>query len=247
MLEESRLQWPALTLTCYSVLISVARPGGRIRGAGLPSTPTALKWPTTHPWEERTMSDTRTLTRRTLLAGTSAAAALGLTGWPALAQVNWKKFAGTKIEVNLVKSPRGDTLQKYEKEFTDLTGIQVSSEQTPEQQQRQKAVIELSSGRPSFDVDPHELPRAEAAVREGRLARRPLGLRQGRVAHRPEPQRGRLLAGRPALRQERAGPAPVAALLGRLLDRLLEQGPFRQEGPRLPGDLRRDGRRPPRR
>jgi multiple sugar transport system substrate-binding protein len=98
------------------------------------------------------MSDTARLTRRTLLAGTSAAATLGLTGWPALAQVNWKKFSGTKIEVNLVKSPRGDTLQKYEKEFTDLTGIQVSSEQTPEQQQRQKAVIELSSGRPSFDV-----------------------------------------------------------------------------------------------
>jgi multiple sugar transport system substrate-binding protein len=98
------------------------------------------------------MSDTARLTRRTLLAGTGAAATLGLTGWPALAQVNWKKFSGTKIEVNLVKSPRGDTLQKYEKEFTDLTGIQVSSEQTPEQQQRQKAVIELSSGRPSFDV-----------------------------------------------------------------------------------------------
>src|SRR4029077_9153757 len=34
----------------------------------------------------------------------------------------------------------------------DLTGIQVESEQIPEQQQRQKAVIELSSGRPSFDV-----------------------------------------------------------------------------------------------
>ena len=58
------------------------------------------------------MFDTSSLTRRTLLAGTSAAAALGLTGWPAFAQVNWKKFAGTKLEVNLVKSPRGDTLQK---------------------------------------------------------------------------------------------------------------------------------------
>ena len=64
--------------------------------------------------------------------------------------MNWKKFAGTKIEVNLVKSPRGDTLQKYEKEFTDLTGIQVASEQTPEQQQRQKAVIELNSGQPEL-------------------------------------------------------------------------------------------------
>jgi multiple sugar transport system substrate-binding protein len=93
------------------------------------------------------------LTRRTFLAGTTAAATCGLGGIaPAFANVNWKKYAGAKIGVNLVKSPRGDLLQKYEKEFTDLTGIQVSSEQTPEQQQRQKAVIELNSGSPSFDV-----------------------------------------------------------------------------------------------
>lgn len=92
------------------------------------------------------------LSRRSFLAGSSALAGLGLSGLPAFAQVNWKKYAGTKIEVNLVKSPRGEVLQKFEKEFTDLTGIQVASEQTPEQQQRQKAVIELSSGRPSFDV-----------------------------------------------------------------------------------------------
>ena len=52
----------------------------------------------------------------------------------------------------LAKGPRGDNLQKYIKEFTDLTGIQVESEQVPEQQQRQKAVIELASGKPSFDV-----------------------------------------------------------------------------------------------
>src|SRR3712207_4432847 len=93
------------------------------------------------------------LTRRLFLASTAATAAYGFGGaMPAFANVNWKKYAGTKIGVNLIKSPRGETLQKYEKEFTDLTGIQVSSEQTPEQQQRQKAVIELNSGSPSFDV-----------------------------------------------------------------------------------------------
>jgi multiple sugar transport system substrate-binding protein len=90
--------------------------------------------------------------RRGFLAGTTAAAALGLSGLPAFANVNWKRHAGTKLEVNLTKSPRSENLQKYEKEFTELTGIQVSSEATPEQQQRQKAVIELTSGRPSFDV-----------------------------------------------------------------------------------------------
>lgn len=93
------------------------------------------------------------LTRRTFLATTTAAAAWGLGGiTPAFADPSWKKFAGAKIGVNLIKSPRGEVLQKYEKEFTDLTGIQVASEQTPEQQQRQKAVIELNSGSPSFDV-----------------------------------------------------------------------------------------------
>jgi multiple sugar transport system substrate-binding protein len=93
------------------------------------------------------------LTRRAFLASSTAAAAWGLRGvGPAFADVSWKKFAGAKIGVNLVKSPRGDVLQKFEKEFTDLTGIQVASEQTPEQQQRQKAVIELNSGSPSFDV-----------------------------------------------------------------------------------------------
>jgi multiple sugar transport system substrate-binding protein len=97
------------------------------------------------------MQDHR-ISRRAVLAGTAAAGALGVSGFPAHAQVNWKKYAGTKLEVILAKGPRGDNLQKNIKEFTDLTGIQVESEQIPEQQQRQKAVIELASGKPSFDV-----------------------------------------------------------------------------------------------
>ncbi|MBR0966514.1 sugar ABC transporter substrate-binding protein [Bradyrhizobium diazoefficiens] len=92
------------------------------------------------------------ISRRTLLTGTAAAGALSLTGFPARADINWKKYSGTKLEVILAKGPRGDNLQKYIKEFTELSGIQVESEQIPEQQQRQKVVIELTSGRPSFDV-----------------------------------------------------------------------------------------------
>jgi hypothetical protein len=61
----------------------------------------------------------------------------------------WKKYAGTTIEANLIKGPRGDLLQKYAAEFTELTGIKVESEVTPEQQQRQKAVIELISANPA--------------------------------------------------------------------------------------------------
>ena len=90
--------------------------------------------------------------RRSLLQGTLAASALSLTGFPARAEVQWKKYAGTTIEANLIKGPRGELLQKYASEFTELTGIKVESEVIPEQQQRQKAVIELTSGKPSFDV-----------------------------------------------------------------------------------------------
>src|SRR5437588_2254176 len=97
------------------------------------------------------MKDHR-ISRRAVLAGTAAAGALSLTGVPARADVNWKKYAGTKLEVILAKGPSGDNLQKNIKEFTELTGIEVESEQIPEQQQRQKAVIELASGKPSFDV-----------------------------------------------------------------------------------------------
>ena len=93
------------------------------------------------------------VSRRAVLAGAAAAGMMGLTRFPArAAEPQWKKFAGTKLEVILAKGPRGDNLQKYAGEFTELTGIQIESEQIPEQQQRQKVVIELSSGKPSFDV-----------------------------------------------------------------------------------------------
>jgi multiple sugar transport system substrate-binding protein len=96
--------------------------------------------------------------RRRLLQAGAAAATLGaIPGAGQLAahaqgSFDWKKFKGEKIEVFLTKSPRGDLLTKYHKEFEDLTGITVGSEMIPEQQQRQKAVIEFNSGKPSFDV-----------------------------------------------------------------------------------------------
>lgn len=97
------------------------------------------------------------VSRRAMLAGTAAAGALGSTiglgGFAAFAaEPQWKKYAGSTLEVNLIKGPRGDLLQKHADEFTSLTGIKVGSEVIPEQQQRQKAVIELASGKPSFDV-----------------------------------------------------------------------------------------------
>src|SRR3982074_260284 len=93
--------------------------------------------------------------RRLLQAGAGAAALGALSGAGLLtaqaqAAFDWKRFKGEKIEILLVKSPRGDLLSKYHKEFEDMTGIQVGSEMVPEQQQRQKGVLEFQSGNPNF-------------------------------------------------------------------------------------------------
>jgi len=100
------------------------------------------------------MPTRRHLPRRHLLAGTA-----GLLAAPAIVEqvgaqsaFDWRRFRGTDIEVTLSLSPRADILQRHQKEFEELTGIRVGAEQIPEQQQRQKIVIEFASGRPSFDV-----------------------------------------------------------------------------------------------
>ncbi len=102
---------------------------------------------------------TKGVSRRHLLRSGAGITAAGLIGAPALisranaqSKFDWQQFKGEKIDVMMVKNPRADLIQAAEKEFTALTGIQVSSEQVPEQQQRQKAMIEFSSGRPTFDV-----------------------------------------------------------------------------------------------
>ena len=58
--------------------------------------------------------------RRLLQAGAGAAAlgllpSLGMRNAHAQGAFDWKRFKGQKIEVFLVKSPRGDLLTKYHK------------------------------------------------------------------------------------------------------------------------------------
>jgi hypothetical protein len=75
--------------------------------------------------------DKNRISRRAVLAGTAAIGATGLARFPALAaEPQWKKFTGTKLEVILAKGPRGDNLQKYVKEFTELTGIRAGRAST---------------------------------------------------------------------------------------------------------------------
>ena len=106
---------------------------------------------------DRNHDDHPDSTRRRLLQGAGAAALGSLPGTAILnahaqAPFDWKRYKGEKIEVFHVKSPRGDLLTRHHKEFEDLTGITVGSESAPEQQQRQKVVIEFNSGNTSFDV-----------------------------------------------------------------------------------------------
>lgn len=98
-------------------------------------------------------------TRRNVLKTGAAAAALSTLPAPFVARFalgqskfDWQRFKGEKIDILLVKNPRSELMQAAEKQFFELTGITVSSEQVPEQQQRQKAMIEFSSGKPTFDV-----------------------------------------------------------------------------------------------
>lgn len=65
---------------------------------------------------------------------------------------DWKRYKGEKLEVLLVKGSLYDILKPYHKEFEELTGITIGAEDPPEQQQRQKLVVEFNSGNTSFDV-----------------------------------------------------------------------------------------------
>ena len=91
------------------------------------------------------------LRRRALIAGALAAPAI-VERANAQSKFDWKQAKGTKLEVNFGKHPSADIMQAHQKEFEELTGIKVGSEQVPEQQQRPKVAMELSTGRPSFDV-----------------------------------------------------------------------------------------------
>jgi multiple sugar transport system substrate-binding protein len=84
--------------------------------------------------------------------GGGIVAALPFVRRASAATFDWMQFKGERIEVFLAKSPRADMLQAQEAEFEAWTGIKVLSEQVPEQQHRQKFMIEFAAGRPSFDV-----------------------------------------------------------------------------------------------
>lgn len=93
------------------------------------------------------------LSRRQLALAASALAAPPLVERAnAQSQFDWRRFRGERIEVSVQTSPRGLFLQQNAREFEELTGIRAGVEVVPEQQHRQRVIVEFASGRPSFDV-----------------------------------------------------------------------------------------------
>jgi multiple sugar transport system substrate-binding protein len=95
-------------------------------------------------------------------SSTLSTGALDLTGLPARAESQWKKYADNKLEMILAKDPRDDNLQKNIK----------SSSNSPasRQQQREKAVIEFASGALSRTEAPFQKARLSCRHRGHRLA-----------------------------------------------------------------------------
>ena len=95
-------------------------------------------------------------TRRGVLRG--AATAVGLAAGPfvwtsAKGQTfDWKRFRGKELFLLLARHPWPDEMVKWIPEFQDLTGMKVSWEQLPDQQQRQKNVVQLTAGDPGTDA-----------------------------------------------------------------------------------------------
>ena len=117
------------------------------------------------------------LTRRDLMrtAGASSASALFspaiIREANAQSSFDWKRFAGQKIDVLYVKNTRADLLVAKNKEFEALTGIQVSAEAIPEQQQRQKVDDRVHLGQADLRRGGALAACAEAHRPEGQVAR----------------------------------------------------------------------------
>ena len=97
------------------------------------------------------------MTRRQVLKrGTAAAAglALGPFVWTeAKGQAfDWKRFRGKELFVMLAKHPWPEEMVKHIPEFQDLTGMKVNYEMLPDQQQRQKMVVQFTAGDAGIDA-----------------------------------------------------------------------------------------------
>ena len=182
--------------------------------------------------------------RRLLQAGLGAAALGAVPGAGQLAAhaqgtFDWKRFKGEKLEVFLVKSPRGDLLTKYHKEFEDMTGISRRLRDDPRAAAAAKGGHRVQFRQHELRRDRAVVSRAKAPVRQEQMdGRRPPA--DGRqVADRPQPRLRRFLQGRRRLGDAAGRPHRQPAVQHRSVGDLLQQGAVRREESRLPEELRR--------
>ncbi len=89
-------------------------------------------------------------------AGLAMAVGMVLAGTPSYAQsapsVDWQKYSGTTLRVMLNSHPWQKFIQPLIPEFEKQTGIHVQLEVYPEDQFRQKLLLDLSSGSTAVDA-----------------------------------------------------------------------------------------------
>ncbi len=65
---------------------------------------------------------------------------------------DWKRFRGKELFVMLAKHPFPEEMVRWLPEFSDLTGMKVSYEMLPDQQERQKMVVQFTAGDTGIDA-----------------------------------------------------------------------------------------------
>jgi multiple sugar transport system substrate-binding protein len=94
----------------------------------------------------------RRISRYTAVLFASSIAFTLSTSANAQEKFDWKRYSGTTISVSLKKIPWTDSLTPHIPAFEELTGIKVKLDVLPENQQREKLTVALSSGNADIDV-----------------------------------------------------------------------------------------------
>src|SRR5262245_40082312 len=102
---------------------------------------------------ERARSMARRDALRWIGAGTLGAAAGPFVWTSAKGQTfDWKRFRGKELFVMLARHPWPEEVVRWLPEFQELTGMKVGYEMLPDQQQRQKNVVQFTAGDPGIDA-----------------------------------------------------------------------------------------------
>ncbi len=94
------------------------------------------------------------ITRRAMLAGIGASAAIasGAGTSHAQASFDWRRHSGTTLKMLANRIAPGDLLVKQLPSFEAKTGIKVTVQSLPEEQFRQRQIVEMTAGNSDIDV-----------------------------------------------------------------------------------------------